>query len=140
MEEAGLVTSHIEPQEGRPDRRVYAMTEAGQHDLDKWLQTPIMETVVKKDELLLKIFFGLPAGKNALLTQLRVQLDLHRNKLEQYQHETPLTMRQVIEEQPDLADDAALWELTRQFGEQYEAMYISWLEDAIAMIEQNLSG
>lgn len=78
MEEDGLVTSHIEPQEGRPDRRVYSMTQAGHDDLDKWLRTPIVEPVVKKDELLLKVFFGLSAGKNALLTQLRLQLDLHR--------------------------------------------------------------
>ena len=139
LEEDGMVTSHIEPQEGRPDRRVYVITEAGGHDLDKWLKTPIVEPVVKKDELLLKVFFGLPAGKNALLTQLRLQLDLHRAKLEQYQQEAPLAMQHAIDEQPDLADDAALWELTRQFGERYEAMYIRWLEDAIATIEQILN-
>jgi PadR family transcriptional regulator AphA len=139
LEASGMVTSHIEPQEGRPDRRVYALTDAGENDLQKWLTTPITDPVVKKDELLLKVFFGLAAGRDALITQLRLQLDLHRAKLEQYQHETPLAVREVVAQQPELTEPAALWELTRDFGERYEAMYIQWLEDAIAEIDRLFS-
>ena len=37
LEEDGLVTSHPEPQESRPDRRVYTITESGEKALQEWL-------------------------------------------------------------------------------------------------------
>ncbi len=135
MEADGLVTSHIEPQEGRPDRRVYTITENGRVDLQVWLDTPIMERETKKDALLLKLFFGLPAGKNALLTQLRLQLDLHKRQKITYQEETPQEIGRFLSEQPELMDNAILWELTRRFGEMYEDTYMRWLEEAIATVE-----
>ncbi|MBZ0279211.1 MAG: PadR family transcriptional regulator [Anaerolineae bacterium] len=136
MEAEGLVTSQIAPQEGRPDRRVYTITEAGRADLQMWISTPLVEHEVKKDSLLLKLFFGLPAGKNALLTQLRLQLDLHRQKKLEYEQNTPQEMVRFLSDQPELVNHAQLWELTRQFGVMYEAMYLQWLEEAIRFIEQ----
>lgn len=138
MEEDGLVQSHIEPQEGRPDRRVYVITETGQADLQAWLTTPIMERETKKDALLLKLFFGLPAGKDNLLTQLRLQLDLHKRQKALYQEETPKEMMRFLSDQPELADHALLWEMTRRFGEMYEDTYARWLEETIQMIEQQM--
>src|SRR5205085_12105737 len=67
VEEQGLVQSHIEPQEGRQDRRVYTLTEAGRAGLMDWPAKPILEPEMKKESLLLKVVFGLPAGKDALL-------------------------------------------------------------------------
>jgi len=136
LETEGMVTSEIAPQEGRPDRRVYTITEAGRADLQTWISTPLVEHEVKKDSLLLKLFFGLPAGKNALLTQLRLQLDLHRQKKREYEQDTPQAMIRFLSDQPELAGHAQLWEITRQFGVQYEAMYIGWLEESIRFIEQ----
>ena len=39
LEEEGLVASQVEPQEGRPDRRVYAIKESG-HAKEPALPTP----------------------------------------------------------------------------------------------------
>ncbi len=139
IEEQGLVSSHIEPQEGRPDRRVYTLTELGQVTLAEWLNKPIVEPEMKKDSLLLKLFFGLPTGKTALLTQLRLQLDLHKRQKQVYETESPQEMMRFLAHQPELAQHAMMWDLTRRYGEMYEETYIQWLEEAIARIEQELN-
>ena len=61
-----LVSSEIVPQEGRPDRRVYRLTEAGRAALDTWLDEPAPARFTK-DEFLTKLFFcGLTSDAMAL--------------------------------------------------------------------------
>ena len=57
LEAEGLVASEIQPQEKRPDRRVYSLTDAGRADLHAWLADPLTERTLAKEPLLLKIFF-----------------------------------------------------------------------------------
>ncbi|MEP7289391.1 MAG: PadR family transcriptional regulator [Chloroflexota bacterium] len=135
MEDEGLVHSEIEPQAGRPDRRVYSVTEAGRAELRHWLITPLVEPEMKKDSLLLKLFFGLPAGKTALLTQLRLQLELHNQQKIIYQQQTPQEMLKFLADQPELTEHALLWEMTRRYGEMYEDTYMEWLEETIRRVE-----
>jgi PadR family transcriptional regulator AphA len=136
LEENGAVTSQIEPQEGRPDRRVYTLTDEGRADLLEWLAQPIVkETASKKDELLLKLFFARPAGKNAILTLLRVQRNLHQRELERYTREAPAAITQMVAQNPQLSADAVLWEATRRFGVLYEEMYLRWIDETLALIE-----
>jgi PadR family transcriptional regulator, regulatory protein AphA len=139
MEENALVISHVQPQEARPDRRIYTITDAGRDDLNQWLNVPLLDTPVKKDVLLIKVFFGLFADKNALLTQMRLLLDAHKKQRTQYQTETPQAMLKFLADQPEVADHALLWEMTRRYGELYEETYIRWLEETIQMIEQRSS-
>jgi PadR family transcriptional regulator AphA len=136
LEQDRLVRSHIEPQEGRPDRRVYTITDAGRADLQKWLAVPIVEAPQKKDALLVKVFFAVSIDKTSLLTQLRLQLDLHRQQLKAYQEETPRSIQGMVTEHPELAEDALLWDATRRYGVMYEETYIRWLEETIDLIEQ----
>ncbi|MBZ0299379.1 MAG: PadR family transcriptional regulator [Anaerolineae bacterium] len=138
LEEEGGVVSHIDPQEGRPDRRVYQIMEAGREELRVWLAEPVTEHEVKKDGLLVKVFFHPPEDKESLLAQLRIQLQLHRSKLAEYRQESPEAIQHMIAEQPELASNAVLWEATRRFGEMYEITYIQWLEDTILTVENRL--
>ena len=86
----GLVSSEIVPQAGRPDRRVYQLTEAGQGELGAWLSDPVPARFTK-DEFLTKLFFcGLTSDEEALahlerhLGALRAQLDDMEWALEAY--------------------------------------------------------
>jgi PadR family transcriptional regulator AphA len=138
LEEGGSVVSHVEPQEGRPDRRVYTITDSGRADLRAWLTEPITEHEVKKDGLLVKVFFYSPAEKESLLTQLRLQLKLHQRKLAEYRQAAPEAILEMLSLQPELLANAQLWEATRRFGEMYEDMYTKWLEETIQMVERQL--
>lgn len=137
LEEEGMVESLVEPQEDRPDRRVYTITEAGREDLRNWLGDPVLELDVKKDTLLLKLFFSAPMSKEVILTQLRLQRNLHQKQLNIYRTETKEHIQQTVENHPQLTTDVILWEATRRFGEMYEAMYAQWLDETIIYIEEH---
>lgn len=136
LEETGLVSSYVQAQEGRPDKRIYAITEAGQRALLDWLRAPLVEIEPVKDTLLLKLFFSRPLGKEAILTQLRIQLDLHRQLRALYGQPAADSIRAVADQYPHLALDAVLWEATRRCGESYVDMYIRWLEETLTVISR----
>jgi len=137
LAEEELVEATVIPQEGKPDKKLYFITETGRATLMDWLAEPIDELSPTKDPILLKLFFSGPLDKEALLAQLHRQLALHRTQLAYYQQETAAYIEQVIAE-TGLTREGVLWELARQFGEEYERAYIRWLEQAIETVEQNL--
>ncbi len=136
LEQGGYLSSKVEIQEGRPDRRVYTITETGREDLHHWLAQPLLEADPVKSTLLLKLFFARPIGKQAILTQLRLQLDLHTRQGEEYQ-QMPSEGQRIAHENPQLTVDALLWEATLRFGQMYEVMYVAWLEETITRIERD---
>lgn len=137
MEGEGLVESHIEPGEGRPDRRVYDITGAGRAALTDWLSTPITSLEPEKNTLLLKLFFARQTGKDAILTQLRLQRDLHRKQLERYTGESAQAIQRAVESNPAIADETILWEATRRYGVLYEEMILHWLDETIHTVDSS---
>ncbi|MDQ2715436.1 MAG: PadR family transcriptional regulator [Chloroflexota bacterium] len=56
LSQAGLVEAEVIVQQGRPNRKVYRLTAAGQVELDHWLQEDVPERFTK-DDFLTKLFF-----------------------------------------------------------------------------------
>ena len=135
MEKDELVVSHIEPQESRPNRRVYEITEAGREDLKNWTAQPLMKIEPRKEKLLLKLFFSAQLEPQAILTELHLQKRLHQEQLEKYQTDTKDVIAQFSASE-DMQEDAKFWEATRRFGEMYEEMYIQWLDETIEGISR----
>ncbi|MDX1418802.1 MAG: PadR family transcriptional regulator [Rubricoccaceae bacterium] len=81
LEGRGLLTSTVEPQEGRPDRRVYALTPEGQATLQAWFAQPV-EPVPPRNELLLKLFFAPLASPEDLRRQIEANRDAQRAALD----------------------------------------------------------
>ena len=136
LEKDGMVISHIEPQQSRPNRRVYEITETGKADLNEWLAQPLIEIEQRKELLLLKLFFSAQLNPQRVLTQLRLQETLHRENLEKYQTTTKDVIRQFAASD-DMAADARLWEATRRFGELYEEMFLHWIDETIEILENS---
>ena len=76
----GLVTSAVEPQEGRPDRTVYVLTPQGHEHLQTWFAMPI-EPVPPRDELLLKLSLGPLAKPGDLIRQIEDYRDAQQARL-----------------------------------------------------------
>ena len=136
LEQGGRLTSEIVPQEGRPNRRIYTITEAGREELRQWLAQPLTTLTSRKERLLLKVFFSAQIDKDSLLTQLRLQRTLHQQQLELYQTKVAGQIEQHAAEMPQLSKDALLWEATRRMGELHEQAYIHWLDETMAMIKE----
>lgn len=137
LETEGLVRSEVEAQAKRPDRRVYSLTDAGRAAFFDWLAVPLTERSQAKEPLLLKLFFSAGAGKQAILKQLRIQLDLHIRHQKVYEGDIPDVAADLLNNHPQLQADALMWSAVRDFGARYERLYIAWLEDTIRKIEQD---
>ena len=137
MEREGWITSRIETQKGRPDRIIYRITKSGQKALESWVSNPIRELDLHKNTFLVKLFFSAQAGREALLTQLRLLRNLHQRKVQLYKTQTKKVIQEFVARRPELKKDALLWEATRRFGELNEEMCLRWLDEAIAVVEKN---
>ncbi|MBL8163052.1 MAG: PadR family transcriptional regulator [Anaerolineae bacterium] len=135
LQEQGMITSTLEMKEDRPDRRVYTITEAGRREFAEWLATPLTEITPIKEVLLLKIFFSAQAERISVLTQLRLQRELHRRNLQRYAEQTVSDIEKNIQRLGASLDDALFWDATRRAGVLYEEMYIQWLDETIARLE-----
>lgn len=67
LEKQGYVSSTIEEQEDRPDKKIYTLTVKGRQAFSEWL-TEYPESYVspKRDAFMLKILFGSDLGKNGV--------------------------------------------------------------------------
>lgn len=138
LEKEGLLTSELQEQEDRPDRRLYHITSTGQTDLQTWLAEPMAEIAPTKDSLLARLFFSAQLDKETVLTQLHLQRSLHQRQLSFYQNEIVELINQSIQQRPELKRDALLWDVTRRNGEMIEEAYVQWLDETIQRIESEL--
>src|SRR5215216_466225 len=71
LERDGLVESAHVSQDGKPDKRVYALTDVGRRELESWLGEPIAEPRLK-DEFLTKLILASRPGLNGALKPLEL--------------------------------------------------------------------
>jgi PadR family transcriptional regulator, regulatory protein AphA len=133
MEQDMLVTSQFIYDEGQPNRRVYTITEAGKTELKRWLDQPMLEMSAVKDDFLVRLFFSAQRDPVDIQTEVKLQLELHQQKLAAYHAIGDID--ENVKLHPQLKRDAAFWRLTLDMGIRYEEMYIAWLKDTLQMIE-----
>lgn len=137
LEQDGLAVSEIHTQEDRPDRRVYTITEAGKAALRVWLAEPLTQLDQSKEPLLLKLFFSGQLDKESILTQLHIQRALYQRLLDTHRTVTANLIQEATEINPHLQKDALLWEATRRLGELSTELYVRWLDETIAQIQEH---
>lgn len=140
LEKEKLLTSEIENQDDKPDRKRYTITICGKQKLNEWLNSTLMDIPQNKDGLLLKLFFSSQVIKQNILQELSLLRKLHLKQLALYQTETKDIIAKSKASSPDLKDDGILWEATRRMGEMYETMYIQWIDETIITIQKKFKG
>jgi hypothetical protein len=125
----------VEPQEGKPSRKIYSITDAGMKELTDWLITK-PEMAPERNPLLIKVFFGRLANGEALKNIIEDCRAYHTKILEQYETETASVIQQYAEACSSQAD-AAYWKLTLDFGQRYSKMVVEWCDHAVKTISQN---
>jgi DNA-binding PadR family transcriptional regulator len=137
LEDAGWIEAEIEPQAGKPDKKIYSITKAGKKALAEWLKEPLDFLPTVKEPVLLQLFFSGVLDKETILAQLARQLEVHRAQLKIHQTDIKLAIQEIIEF-TKLEREGVMWELTREFGESYEKHYVKWLEHALKIVEEKL--
>jgi DNA-binding PadR family transcriptional regulator len=64
LEDEGMVSCEVVPQENVPNRKVYSLTAAGRRELEQWTHEPVEGPVRLRDEMFFKVLVGveLPGG------------------------------------------------------------------------------
>lgn len=131
LEEQGLVQGEPIPQQGRPDKKVFAVTQAGIAVLQDWIQQP-GEMAPVRDELLVKMFAGFVVPQATLLRELHHHRSQHQERLAIYQQ----IQTTAFADPAQLSEQELFRYLTLCNGIQYETGWLNWCDRAIELISQ----
>jgi len=83
LNEKGYVTSVIQPQSDRPDKRIYSITDSGRAAFKEWItHFPERLSKEKRDEFSLRLFFGSNLTKQELITQFERLIEEKKQQLD----------------------------------------------------------
>lgn len=133
LKKNGWATDETVEQSGKPDKKVFTITESGRTELNRWLTDDKTEFAMRSP-LLMKTFFR---GERSLDENIE-----YFNKL----HEDCKNFISVMQSSPskiDLYSDvikdpmkALYWKMTMEYGLMYEQMYLSWIEKCKKELEE----
>jgi DNA-binding PadR family transcriptional regulator len=84
MEEDKRVESHLVAQDGRPDKKVYSITETGHTELTSWLATPTRSEALRS-EFALRLRALHLADRDTFITDVRARRAKHAATLATYE-------------------------------------------------------
>lgn len=131
MEYQGWLESTIELQTGKPNRKVYRVTEAGETEFNHWLNEPL-ETFEQKYAALIKIFFGYQADPDTFAANLEEFRNHYQNMLNIYETDhNEILIRET--EKHGLYRESEYWKLTASFGIRMAKMIVEWCNEALTV-------
>lgn len=129
MHQEGLINCQLEAQLGKPDRKVYSMTEVGHRELLAWLNAACKPQKVN-DSLLVKLYGGHLLDSAVLLDEIQQHKKQHEKALA-IMLEMELQYKQLIGVEKNRL---ALPFLTLRRGILGEQAWLSWAEEVEALL------
>ncbi|MCL2022331.1 MAG: PadR family transcriptional regulator [Betaproteobacteria bacterium] len=134
MEGFGWVSSRSIVQDGRPNKRLYTITDTGRSELAAWLMEAKPEFENYHSAMLMRVFFGSDSREStlALLKECRKQC---QNMLET---NFPIVRRNVEEYSTIISggqDKSKYWAMPLDLGIAKTRAMMEWAERCIAQIE-----
>lgn len=108
---------------GKPDKNEYFLTSKGMEVLKSWLEQPIKQLPIERNEILLKLFFGryqTYESKVMLLQNYKQELEGRYN--------TYVSIEQAISNYNDNSDDSMYWLFTLDYGKRTTKAAIEWCD------------
>lgn len=128
LADEGLAERSVIRQEGKPDRNVYTITDAGRDVLQQWFTEPV-EYQAGRNELLLKLFFGRQAARESILQHVEVY-QARWQALQQKYSDLDAHLRHTCADQPDLP----YWLMTLSYGKHESQARLAWCEETLAIL------
>lgn len=128
LADKGLVEGKAEKSGGRPDKKIYRITEKGRKELEKWLVEPTAKEHVRY-EILLKLFFGslVDTERNIeTIKEFRARYTGLLETLEGYERNLRLVLPK--------SQDHLYYLLTVRFGSHIYRAYLNWADEALEML------
>lgn len=129
LEELSFISAERVHQEGRPDKKLYNVTEEGKTHLREWIAQP-GEISPMKDELLVKLFAGYVVPMQTILAELENHRAQHLERLATYGE----IEQKYFKNLESLPIEQKFVYLTLRQGIRYEREWLAWCEEAIAFL------
>jgi len=130
LKQRGLADVEVIPQDGKPSKKVYHITEEGRVESRRWLASPLPPAEVR-DTSLVQIFFSGALDDNEIL-------DLLESKAAHLRHRLAQCRRIRVVDESDRyvpsAREAFFWSLTLEHGIHATEASLAWLEQTIDRI------
>ncbi len=134
LESFGWISYETVAQSGKPDKKLYSMTEMGRKELIDWIGRPSALTPIK-EELLVKIYAGHYVSPAVILKHLEQHHQAHQERLATYQ-----TIRQQYFQNPEaLPQSSQFHYLTLLSGLHYEQGQLDWCAEAMAFLRAQIA-
>ncbi|MFF2447368.1 PadR family transcriptional regulator [Neobacillus sp. NPDC058068] len=129
--EDGLAEVHISSQKGKPDRNEYFLTSKGIETLKNWLEGPIDQIPIERNEILLKLFFGRYQSKESTV----FLIENYKQKLDA-RYQTYESIAQAISKYNDNGEDSLYWLFTLDYGKRVTKAAIDWCTFTLGQISK----
>ena len=126
----GLVSCKTERQKGKPDRRIYSITEKGRERLAKWLEVP-PQPEIPRNEMLLKLFFGAQVSPQVLIGYVEHMAKERRALLEVLER----AEREEIDKNQQYPE-SAYWRMAAHFGQMEMRAHLRWATETLAELSK----
>lgn len=83
LAEAGAVTYNLEPQNGKPDRKVYSITPIGRQSLEQWYMLPVKHAT-DRDEISAKLLTSSIFESAPMIEHIQNLIDESRHQLARF--------------------------------------------------------
>jgi PadR family transcriptional regulator AphA len=130
MAEKNEVTCRLEPQDGKPDRKVYAITELGQQALFQWFKEPV-KPVTTRDEFSAKLLVCAVHESAPMQAQLIALIDESKTLINHYQELERLHFGQL----GLLTRQQRLDRLTLRRGLYNRQAWIQWAQEVLEELQ-----
>jgi DNA-binding PadR family transcriptional regulator len=131
LEESGWVALEVIRQDGRPDKKSYSITTAGENYLREWIAQPMPLSPIK-DELLIKLFVGHLVPPETLLQLIQQQRVQHQENLATYHS----IEREFFANPATLSLAMRCQYLTLRNGIHFETGWLAWCDEALAQVAE----
>jgi len=126
----GFVSAKTERQKSKPDRNIYSITKKGRERLAKWLAVP-PQPEIPRNELLLKIFFGVQTAPEILIGYMERMLKNERAVLQELTR-----IEQEVLSQNQEFPDVPYWQMAARFGQFELEAHVRWAEETLAELNR----
>jgi DNA-binding PadR family transcriptional regulator len=129
MEVTGWVTSSVDHRDGKPNRRIYAITNAGKKELRQWLALP-SDVSSPREVMMIKVFLATEMDTDTFTRQIRRWRDHHVAVLNRYRQDVAPMIAEKGRAKA-LAASVPYWRLTLDFGIRRTEAAIEWCDDTL---------
>lgn len=137
MMENNLVTFEEEKREGKPDIKIYSITQQGINALIEFLHNPNKQTFRYSGEnsLLFRVRYAFLVKPEVIVQQIQDELAFRHEQIRKFRHRAR-TIRSTALTTQELANAQAINDELHSYGAQRMDRYVAYLESMLTFFEE----